>query len=158
MSTSFTCPDVRVPQDLIEKHKKKRKAEQDAVRDGAKRERDRSAAKGANSTAQKEKSAVLADIKKYQKCEQTRKGKMRQMSDLLGSVKEFSSQTKTGMHAKKHKEDVLTKLGVKPVAQQTMPFKMKMGIVAGRKKTVSRVAERAREGGVVTTKTKFRKK
>jgi hypothetical protein len=153
----FTCPEVHVPQDLIEKHKKKRKAEQDAVRDNAKREQERGAAKGSNQ-AQKQQSAMLSDIRKYQKCDTTKKAKMKQMSDLVGSVKEFSSQTLTGMHAKKHKEDVLTKLGALPVKQQTMPFKMKMGIVAGRKKTASKVAERAREGGVVTTKTKFRKK
>ena len=55
----------------------------------------------------------------------------------------------------KHKEDKLTKLGAPPPKEQKMPFKMKMGILEGRKKREIKSQERAKESGVVHGKKAF---
>jgi hypothetical protein len=68
---------------------------------------------------------------------------------LFSTVKDFSATAFTGMKKKQHKEDKLTKLGAAPVKQQQMPFKMKMGILAGRKKRDETTEKSAQESGVV---------
>lgn len=68
---------------------------------------------------------------------------------LFSTVKDFSATSFTGMKKKHHKEDKLTKLGAPPVKQQKMPFKMKIGILAGRKKRDEITEKNAQESGVV---------
>ena len=76
-----------------------------------------------------------------------------EMKDIFESIKELSSTTLQGSDRKKYKEDKLTKLGAPPVKEQTMPFKMKMGILRGRKKREERALAQAKESGVVLAKT-----
>ena len=71
---------------------------------------------------------------------------------LFSTVKDFSSTSFVGMKKKKHNEDKLTKLGAPSVKQQTMPFKMKMGIMAGRKKRTEKEGKEAQESGVILAK------
>ena len=71
---------------------------------------------------------------------------------LFSTVKDFSSTAFVGMKKKKHNEDKLTKLGAPSVKQQTMPFKMKMGIMAGRKKRTEKEGKQAQESGVILAK------
>lgn len=67
---------------------------------------------------------------------------------IFKSVKEFGL-TNIQTSKKKILDDKLTKLGALPVKQQKMPFKMKMGILEGRKKREKRQLEEARESGQV---------
>jgi len=50
-------------------------------------------------------------------------------------------------HALPHQSDKLTALGVQPEKTQTMPFKMAMGIIAGREKRAARVRNDAQQVG-----------
>lgn len=75
--------------------------------------------------------------------------KRKEMDALLQEVKELNAGTFSGMAKKKHKEDVLTKLGVFEPKQQKMPFKMKLGIKHGREKRAKKNVTDARESGVV---------
>lgn len=77
--------------------------------------------------------------------------------DLYSSIKELSATTYSGLKKKKHKEDILTKLGAPPVKEQTMPFKMKMGILAGRKKRMEKAEQESKLSGVVTANKKSKK-
>jgi hypothetical protein len=68
----------------------------------------------------------------------------------MSSVKDFASTTFQGLSKKQHKEEKLTKLGAPRVKEQTMPFRMKMGILAARAKREARLDEAARQAGIVT--------
>jgi hypothetical protein len=83
-----------------------------------------------------------------------------EMSEIMKEIKDLSSTALLGSAKKKYKEDILTKLGAAPVKEQTMPFKMKMGILKGRKRREDRAEQERKESGVVvaTSKTKKGKK
>lgn len=68
---------------------------------------------------------------------------------VMQSIKDINATSFEGMSKKKHKEDKLVKLGAPKVKEQTMPFKMKMGILAGRKKRETRALIAAKESGQV---------
>ena len=72
-----------------------------------------------------------------------------EISELMGSIREFSSSTLTGQSRLKHKDDKLVKLGAAPAKKQTMPFKMAMGIMRGREKRAEKLTARAKESGRV---------
>lgn len=73
---------------------------------------------------------------------------------IFKTVKEFGL-TNIQTSKKKILDDKLTKLGAPPVKQQKMPFKMKMGILEGRKKREKRQIQEARVSGqVLSTKKK----
>lgn len=78
-----------------------------------------------------------------------RKEREDEVKGLMSDVKEVSSASYTGQRKKKHREDVLTKLGVEPTKQQTMPMKMALGIRDGRRKRMVKQIERSKESGVV---------
>lgn len=82
----------------------------------------------------------------------SKKARKEEVLDLMQEVKEYSSQTFKGLKKKKHKDDELTRLGVQPPKQQTMPFKMAMGIREGRKKRDMKTIERSKDSGVVLKK------
>ena len=65
------------------------------------------------------------------------------------SMKSYSAISLEGLSKKKYKEEKLTALGAPRVKEQTMPFKMKMGILAGRKRRELNTSQVARESGVV---------
>jgi hypothetical protein len=75
-----------------------------------------------------------------------------EMNEIMKEIKELSSTSLTGSARKKYKEDVLTKLGAPPAKEQTMPFRMKMGILAGRKRREERVDLEQKSSGVVSAK------
>lgn len=75
--------------------------------------------------------------------------KRKEMNTILQEVKELNASTFSGMAKKKHKEDVLTKLGVYAPKPQKMPFKMALGIKHGREKRAKKNVTDARESGVV---------
>lgn len=87
---------------------------------------------------------------KMQRREET--GVRAEISEIMDSIREFSSSTLRGQSKLKHKDDKLVKLGAAPKKQQTMPFKMAMGIKTGREKRSSKVIERAKESGRVLAK------
>jgi hypothetical protein len=69
-------------------------------------------------------------------------------AQMFSSVKEFG-MTNLEKSKKKVLENKLTKLGAPPVKQPKMPFKMKMGILEGRKKREQRQLQDARDSGQV---------
>ncbi len=68
---------------------------------------------------------------------------------LLGDVKGLAATAFEGLKKKKYKEDKLTKLGAPEVKQQKMPFKMKMGIEAGKVRRQKAIQAQAKEGGII---------
>ena len=72
-----------------------------------------------------------------------------EMTELMSSIREFSSSTFKGQSRLKHKDDKLVKLGAAPAKQQTMPFKMAMGIRRGREKRAQKEITNAKESGRV---------
>jgi hypothetical protein len=82
----------------------------------------------------------------------SKKARKEEVVGLMNEVKDFSSQTLKGLQKKKRKEDVLTNLGVAPVKEQTMPFKMAIGIREGRRKRDLKSIERSKDSGVVLQK------
>jgi hypothetical protein len=67
---------------------------------------------------------------------------------MFSSVKEFG-MTNLEKSKKKVLENKLTKLGAPPVKQPKMPFKMKMGILEGRKRREKLQLQDARDSGQV---------
>jgi hypothetical protein len=76
---------------------------------------------------------------------------------LLSSVKDFSSVSLTGQSRKKFEDDKLTKLGALPVKQQKMPFQMRIGLIAGKKKRDARKNIELKESGQVVAKSQQQK-
>jgi hypothetical protein len=76
---------------------------------------------------------------------------------LMNEVKELSSKTLVGINKVKHADDALTKLGVNPPKQQTMPLKMALGIREGKSKRQLKAVNRANESGVILSKDLLRK-
>jgi len=72
-----------------------------------------------------------------------------EMTEIMSSIREFSSTTLKGQSRLKHKDDKLVKLGAAPAKQQTMPFKMAMGIRRGREKRAQKEIAIAKESGRV---------
>ena len=75
-----------------------------------------------------------------------------EVKQLMCDVKEYSAKSFTGLRKKRLNEDTLTKLGVSPEKQQTMPLKMALGIRDGRNKRLKKQIDRSRESGVVVEK------
>lgn len=129
MQRVFVCPEVKAPKlDRVNNTERKRK---DFTHNRGSREDEKSFKKPKSAKAE--------------------------LREFMTSVKEYSSQTLEGLSKKAHKDDKLTKLGAPPPKQQTMPFKMKMGILAGRKKRKQREAAMAAEAGVVQANAKLAK-
>jgi hypothetical protein len=81
-----------------------------------------------------------------------RKQRQEEVKELMNDVKTFSSQTFVGQKKKVYKEDKLTNLGIDVPKQQTMPFKMALGVREGRMKRAIKGIERSKESGVVLNK------
>lgn len=64
-------------------------------------------------------------------------------------VRALSDSKLKGLAGIKVKDDVLTNLGVAPPKQQTMPFKMRMGINKGRSIRTEKFIIKAKESGTV---------
>lgn len=129
MKRVFVCPDVKAPKlDRVNNTERKRK---DFTHDRSSRD---------NEQNSKRPKSAKAELREF-----------------MTSIKEYSSQSLEGLSKKAHKDDKLTKLGAAPPKQQTMPFKMKMGILAGRKKRKQRETAMAVEAGVVQANAKLAK-
>jgi len=72
-----------------------------------------------------------------------------QFDTYFSSVSELGHSALTGQARKSHKSDKLTSLGVRPEKAQTMPFKMKMGILTGKEKRQKRILNEAKQSGLV---------
>lgn len=122
MVKTFKCPEVRLPDDLINTGKKKRKLDHFKEDDGHYKT--------------KFKNEINDDRISFEK--------------TFSAIKKINGSTLTGLSRIKHKGDKLSKLGVPPPKQPTMPFKMKIGIEQGRKKRASKQLEYAKTSGLVT--------
>jgi hypothetical protein len=98
--------------------------------------------------------SVGVDIKKHRSEEHVRREEVAaeraELTRTMNSIKDFASTTFQGLSKKQHKEEKLTKLGAPCVKEQTMPFRMKMGILAARAKREARLDAAARQAGIVT--------
>lgn len=86
------------------------------------------------------------------------KSEKEELRSMMSTIKQYNSQSLEGLSMKAYKDHKLTKLGAAPPKQQTMPFKMKMGIIAGRKKRNQREKAMDKEGGVVRANAKIKTK
>lgn len=85
--------------------------------------------------------------------EKDKRGKDKEeLRNLMKTVTDFSSQALVGLERKHHKDDILSRLGVPPPKEQTMPLKMKLGILAGREKRKKRKIDEAKESGEVLSR------
>jgi len=76
----------------------------------------------------------------------------KEVSEFMVNVRNFSkSSTASGMEKMHHKQDILTKLGVPSPKEQTMPFKMKMGILKGRQKRIEKLEEEQKQSGAIAS-------
>lgn len=71
-----------------------------------------------------------------------------EINELLGHVKEFNAKSLEGAKKAAHKDDKLTKLGAFPVKQQKMPYAMRLGLNAAKKKREKRDIELAKEAQI----------
>ncbi len=81
-----------------------------------------------------------------------------EFNQIFEEVKELGRSSLTGIKGKKHKEDILTKLGAPPVKAQKMPFKMKIGLMMASEKRNRKEIEQSKESGVVLSKNKLNHK
>lgn len=123
MIKTFICPNVKLPEKSIERSGQKRTRESDYT-------------------------SKINFAKKSMPSQNFEMSK-KEVSNILTEIKDLSATSFVGMAKKKHKEDKLTKLGAPPPKQQTMPFKMQMGILKGRKIRMTKAIQTAKEAGVV---------
>jgi hypothetical protein len=71
-----------------------------------------------------------------------------EINELLVTVKEFNAKSLEGAKKAAHKDDKLTKLGAFPAKQQKMPYAMRLGLNAAKKKREKRDVEQAKEAQI----------
>jgi hypothetical protein len=71
-----------------------------------------------------------------------------EINELLETVKEFNAKSLEGAKKAAHKDDKLTRLGALPPKQQKMPYAMRIGLNAAKKKREQKNAQLARESQV----------
>ena len=124
----FVCPTVHVPDDLRRQN-------------------------NTRNTKRPAESAAPIESKYISKAKKLKKDES--LGDMLKSVRDLGSSGLTGQARLKYKNDKLTKLGAPPPKEQTMPFKMKMGILAGRKKRELKQIAESKVSNLVYPKTHF---
>lgn len=129
---SIRCPTVSLPDSFRQNHKRER-GDMGWDRDG-------STSLTGDSTHKK--------ISKRRK-ENDYSADKAEFLNVMKSIKEISATSFEGMSKKKYKEEKLIALGAPKVKEQTMPFKMKMGILAGRKRREVREIHAAKESGLI---------
>lgn len=122
----FVAPDVSVPRDIMRRSKEPKYEDMSS----------------SSSTMQKRPSLVGDNNSN------TRSSK-EEIRDMMSKIKVFNANSLTGSMKKNYKDDILTKLGAPPPKQPTMPFKLKMDILAGRKKRKLLKEKEVKESGVV---------
>ena len=100
---------------------------------------------------EKVKSSINKQTEKWKqtKSEADQTLSKKEIASIFGEIKDLAATSFVGKSRLKHKEDILTKLGAAPVKQQKMPFKMRMGILEGKRKREAKIVSRAKESGVV---------
>ena len=71
-----------------------------------------------------------------------------EINEILETVKEFNAKSLEGAKKAAHKDDKLTKLGAFPAKQQKMPYNMRLGLNAAKKKREQKNALLAKESQV----------
>jgi len=82
---------------------------------------------------------------------ETKASKRAEFRTFMNNLKEFNLK-ETLVKKKFTKDDILTKLGAPPPKQMTMPFKMRMGIEAAKKKREIKLEIESKEAGLVTAR------
>jgi len=82
---------------------------------------------------------------------ETKASKREEFRNFMNNLKEFNAK-ESSVKKKFTKDDILTKLGAPPPKQMTMPFKMKMGLEAARKKREIKLEIESKEAGLVSTR------
>ena len=123
----FQCPEVSVPRDIMHRSKEPKYEEK------------------SNKSGNKRPPSLGATKSDYRSSKE-------EIRYMMSTIKAFNANSSTGSMKKNYKDDILTKLGAPPPKQPTMPFKMKMGILAGQKKRELMKEKGAKESGVVLAK------
>lgn len=123
----YVCPEVSVPRDIMRSKEPKYE--------------------DASSSTQKRSSFVGST-------NSNNRSSKEEIRDMMAKIKVFNANALTGSQKKNYKDDILTKLGAPPPKQPTMPFKIKMGILAGRKKKELLKEKELKESGVVLASSK----
>lgn len=144
----IVCPTVRLPESM-------RRGSGDG--DGASGKKRKLAERGDMGWDREAfKEPATAEVKKQRREEYDRRQQVaaerEELAKAMNSIKDFASTTFEGLSKKKHKEEKLTKLGAPRVKEQTMPFRMKMGILSARAKREARLDSAARQAGIVTAR------
>lgn len=71
-----------------------------------------------------------------------------EINEILETVKEFNAKSLEGAKKAAHKDDKLTKLGAFPPKQQKMPYNMRLGLNAAKKKREQKAVLLAKESQV----------
>jgi hypothetical protein len=71
-----------------------------------------------------------------------------EINEIMESVKEFNAKSLEGGKKAAHKDDILTKLGAFPPKQQKMPYAMRLGLNAAKKKRDVKNAQLAKEAQI----------
>jgi hypothetical protein len=147
MVETVYCPTVALPEDYLQRKEKKRKYVEDnhitsSGSRSSKGARVRDGGNGRGNARENGPEENEDDKKIFQK--------------IFKSVKEFGL---TNMETSKRKllDEKLTKLGAPPLKQQKMPFKMKIGILDGRKRREKAHVQDARVSGQVLASSKIKK-
>ena len=118
---TFYCPIVELPEDFQGKNKKSKKLNDR----NSNKERERERGEGREE---------INDREIFQK--------------IFNSVRDFGTSNSHNSK-KKSLDDKLTKLGAPPIKQQKMPFKMRVGILEGRKKREEYQKKEAKSSGQI---------
>ncbi|KAJ1418330.1 hypothetical protein B484DRAFT_445805 [Ochromonadaceae sp. CCMP2298] len=78
----------------------------------------------------------------------SKKSAREEIDKLMDTVKQYASKALEGRQRTEHEADKLTKLGAPPPKQQKVPYKMKLGLLAAKKKRDFKQAAEARESQV----------
>lgn len=71
-----------------------------------------------------------------------------EINEIMETVKEFNAKSLEGGKKAAHKDDILTKLGALPPKQQKMPYAMRLGLNAAKKKREAKNVQLAKEAQI----------
>lgn len=73
-----------------------------------------------------------------------------EIRDIMKTVKEFNANSELGSSRRKYQDDLLTKLGAKPIKQPTMPFKLHLALDQVRKRKEMKKLEELKQSDEVS--------
>lgn len=129
------CPEVSLPAKFIGSKRKREDETSSSSRNGGGRSRE---SRGSQSALPFSSQQASFDSTKEE------------IREIMKTVKEFNANSELGSSRRKYQEDLLTKLGAKPVKQPTMPFKLHLALDQVRKKKEAKKLEELKQSDEVS--------